>query len=167
MCQFGSIHLCSSLTCPWVGGLWGQGWSSALCLFLDGSKPKPSQWWAATFIPLKAPVGGWLDLVFKHLTQSYPFNAWNPVQGLSSHFLIRIYLTILGQPKANTGEKKQPRNQAWLHEQTLELLVFILWGFFPELTLTLCLSFSICRKTSFLQSFVEISILSAVMSISN
>lgn len=144
MCQFGSVHLCSSLTCLWAGGLWG--WS----LLLDGSKPKPSQWWAATSIPLKASVGCWLNLVFKQLSLSYPLNAWSPVQGLSSHFptSFQSLLDNSGTAKSQHWRKKQPRDQGWLHEQTLEL-VFILWGFFTELTLTLCLSFSICRRASF------------------
>lgn len=151
VCQFGSVHLCSSLTCLWAGRLWGQGWSSALHLFLDGSKPKPSQWWAATLIPLKASFVCRLDLVFMHLSQSYPLNAWNPVQGLSSHLPTSFQglFDNSGAAKSQHWGKKQPRNQAWLHEQTVELLVFILWGFFTELTLTLCLSFSICRKASF------------------
>lgn len=134
MCQFGSIHLCSSLTCPWVGGLWGQGWSSALCLFLGGSKPKPSQWWAATFIPLKAPVGGWLDLVFKHLTQSYPFNAWNPVQGLSSHFLISFQnlLDNSGAAKSQHWGKKTTKEPSLITWADTWTTCFHLVGFFSR-----------------------------------
>lgn len=151
-----SVWLCSSLFCidlPLGGGVVRTRvvfCSVPVLLFLDGSKPKTSQWWAATLIPLKASAGCWLDLLFKHLSQSYPLNAWNPVQGLSLHCPHQFPESawqFWGSQKPTLGKKttKESSLITWADTWTT---CFHLLGFFYR-TLTLCKSFSICRKASF------------------
>lgn len=151
---FGSVNLCSSLICSGLGVCKDKGDLLFRACF-----------WTAVRTEAFPVMSCYLDLITGLGCVLVISSIYTPQPALSLECLkpSEVYLltpspvsfsALSNQCSGNFGAakgrhwKKRTRKQDWVHEQTLELLVF-LSCFYTGLSLTLSLSFSICRSLLF------------------